>query len=254
MKITELPSLNRATPSELYKLTYPLLLGSHIYCSGPITSGGAYRQMASEKLSIKDVMQRNTTFAGVLINLCFERPELFQDASGLTIPHHIGPREFINHKNEQLRWGEWEYLTFWLMVIMRLDPELSQDFSHALFYDAGVNHQVFNDHTQDRKKRAEEYEMMHLKTLNLAHQHQGAIKPVDMILRLPDSELSLGSGLEQNTARELGVQILETVLNSKKLENHDIANDPVYRYLLDNNLLLIDNEQKHSVSLREHVA
>lgn len=226
-------------PVDIYKEIFPQLkkLKNPIYVSGPITSGGAIRLLDQDpQLSISEIIKHNKIFAVALLELLI--PDLVKGQE-IIFPHQLGSLKLPNKNGDpEALWGEREYLSLWLMVISRMDPQIAQQYWDYL-QEKISNHNSLNSHTDSRKKRVRQFVQLEEATISFIEQNLKHTNFVGQILVLPDSSLSLGCTLEKRLAQAFKIPTFEVQLNPDEITKieHPIKHNIVYELLLQLNLL-----------------
>ncbi|HEX7017371.1 MAG TPA: hypothetical protein VF209_00480 [Patescibacteria group bacterium] len=252
MRLTEFSSNTVIQPPDLYYLTYPSLIAdiTHTYFSGPITGGGAIRLKEQfPSLTTPDIIVKNRGFVLNLLSLLTSQGTIHGPA---TLPHIIGSRYIKSENNNEHHWSEGEYLVFWSMVIMRMNPELASHFYQNVTHNTEINYSCLTDYAAQRTKRGIEYQKLQQAITKFANTFHAEIDPVSSVIVLPDSQISLGSTLEQNIAQELGIPIQDIVfnLNNHSLKSSSLFRDAVFQILLHEDILLL-TEESGPVSLQK---
>jgi hypothetical protein len=171
------------------------------YASTSITSGGHYRD---ESLDMMTVIQRNTESARLLAEQLASDGQI--DAESTIEPVFVG----------KTGWSQSQYMEFWLSVIggaeltpgfVARDVDVMRTLHHEAFERAGVNLDHMNSHT-DAAMRAEEYFNMAAATADLYVSGQLDANPMSQVVRMIDTEQSLGAQAERVFARKAGIQVM----------------------------------------------
>lgn len=221
-------------PVDLYTHIQPQLATpqEHIYTSGPITSGGAARWREHQPdIQTAEIITANIQFIQILMQEVAKLPEL--ENSTITVPHQLGQRT-LPETGEG--WREREYLGFWLMVIMRLAPQQAADLWRTIVKSNMFTH--LNGYTAPRQKRIPEYRALEKLAVEFWKSLPDTSKPdqhqaMQGVVRLPDSQLSLGSTLEQRVSQQIGIPVHELAINPEhaQLKDHPLQKDRVFQTL-----------------------
>jgi len=179
---------------------------NEIYCSSPVTSAN-YGLLISngtlDKALKPKVFKLNARLNERIVSGI--DPYLLGKDSAFTLPHTFP---------QITGWGEYDYLLFWLMYFSRLSEDSASRFSSQIRQDRSIDIKMFNDYSQDRRLRWNEY-------LKLIPHYQSAVnqdeKPENRITAMvafPGHNKSLGCSVELLAASSIGIPIYEVGLNT----------------------------------------
>ncbi len=184
----------------LYEHSENAGLQANTYCSTSITSGGHARD---ESLEMRDVIERNTESARLLSEqLAHDRQ--IEPAAAIE-PVFVG----------KTHWNQPEFMEFWLSVIggyTFTTGFVSRDVNNlrASAKSAFQSHELDVDLMSSKASaevRAVEYFKMSNAFANLITSGTPA-KPIDIVIRMIDTELSLGAQTERAFARQIGSRVM----------------------------------------------
>lgn len=192
------------------------------YCSTSITSGGHARDAS---LSIQDVILRNNESAKILAEqLAFD---------GQINPNTSVEPVFVGKTG----WGQAEYMEFWLSVIGGFDFEKGSVASGVDKLRSMVQ-QAYKDEKFDinivnssapAEERAKEYFKMSSVFAGFINDDMPAT-PIGRVIRMIDTEQSLGAQTERAFARQIGSKVMNICIK-KPASVDDLAsvNKVLYR-------------------------
>lgn len=225
---TQVARSGQLDPYEAYAWLYEEAaargLHGETYASTSITSGGHARD---DSLDMLEVITRNTESARLL-------------AEQLAIDGQIDPRSTIEPVFVgKTGWTQAEYMEFWLAVIAGAD--LTNGFAardidalrlqqRIAFSQAEIDFDLMNSH-ESAAARAEQYFKLASVSAGVYQRAQVENTPMRQVVRMIDTDLSLGAQAERVFARELGVRVMNicvlqpaTVHDLAKV-NHTLAED-----------------------------
>jgi hypothetical protein len=175
-------------------------LDPKVYCSTSITSGGHARD---ESLGIREVILHNTTSARLLADQLARDRQI--DPLATIEPVFVG----------KTHWTQAQYMEFWLSVIggFQLTPGfVSRDIKHLrqsttqAFESIGLDMELMSGKAP-ATERAPEYFKMSTAFANLIRQGMDA-RRIGTVVRMIDTELSLGAQTERVFARQIGSKVM----------------------------------------------
>lgn len=189
-------------------------LRSETYCSTSITSGGHARD---DSLSIQEIIARNNESAKML-------------AEQLAFDGQINPETSIEPVFVgKTGWNQAEYMEFWLSVIGGFEFDkgslasgvdgLRSSIQRA-FKEEKFNIDIINSNVS-ADERAKEYFKMSSAFAELILKGAPAT-PIDKVIRMIDTEQSLGAQTERAFARQIGSKVMNICL-IKPAEIKDLA-------------------------------
>ena len=203
-------------------------LAPEVYCSTSITSGGHARD---ESLRIGEVIKRNTDSAQLLADqLAIDRQI---DPSATIEPVFVG----------KTHWDQAQYMEFWLSVIggfeltpgfIARDVDSLRRSASGAFAAAELDMDLMVSKAP-ATDRASEYFRMSTAFAELIRQGMSA-RPMDTVVRMIDTELSLGAQTERVFARQIGSKVMN-ICAIKPATTADLAS--VNRTLADDSARLI---------------
>lgn len=173
------------------------------YCSSSITSGGHAR---NHSLNMGEIIRKNTDSAH---DLCDELFQVHQLDSRATVEAVAVGK--VSH------WTQSDYMEFWLNVMARPQHDgvgaakrldgLRASFSQALTQNDQVDMAAYNNSSLDADQRAPHY----IKHADIyADTVRGvAHSPINRLVRLIDTDTSLGAQTENYFARVIGTQVMK---------------------------------------------
>ena len=178
------------------------------YCSSSITSGGHAR---NNDLNIGQIIQKNTDSA---FDLC---DELFKVGQ-------LSPRKAIEAVavGKINGWGQSDYMEFWLNVMARprhdgagaahrLDT-LRNNFAGALDQHSEVDMTIYNSSKFTAEQRAPHYIKHADIYADVVRQADIEATPIDRLVRLIDTDTSLGAQTENYFAKIMGIQVMNVAI------------------------------------------
>lgn len=175
------------------------------YCSSSITSGGHARD---NSLNMGEVIQKNTDSAHDLCDELFASGQL--DALRSLEAVAVGK---VRH------WQQSDYMTYWLNVMARLpftgaNAAVRMDAARRDFQTrldrAWVDMGVYNDPNLSAEVRVGEY-MRHADVFADVAQDRDS-DPISRLVRLIDTDQSLGAQTENYFARVMGAQVMRVAV------------------------------------------
>lgn len=208
----------------LYQQARARGLTGETYASTSITSGGHARD---DSLEMREIITRNTESARLL-------------AEQLAVDRQLNPRSTIEPVFVgKTGWTQAEYMEFWLAVIAGAqltpgftarDVDALRDAQRAAYEAGGVDLDAMNTHA-DPRERAKEYFNMAAASADTYRQGGIPHQPVEQVVRMIDTEQSLGAQAERVFARKLAVPVMNICVvkpvQPSELEpvNHQLAAD-----------------------------
>lgn len=226
-ELTEVVNTRGLDPYEAYGWLYEsqikLGLKSESYLSTSITSGGHARD---NSLDFKEIIIRNTESAKIL-------------AEQLAVDGQIRPENAIEPVFVgKTHWNQAEFMEFWLSVIGGLDLTSNfiardinnlRDKTHESFEKNNIDLDKMISKL-DAESRALEYFKMSNAFADLIKNGMDAT-PISTIVRMIDTETSLGAQTERTFGRQIGSRVMNITVvqptQPEKLEsvNHILAKD-----------------------------
>lgn len=176
------------------------------YCSSSITSGGHAR---NDSLSMMQVIQKNTDSA-------------FDLGDELYRYKQLDPKETIEAVavGKIRHWSQSDYMEFWLSVMARLPFQgagvthkletLRGSFTHRLA-ENNVDMDRYNNSGLTADERVIEY-MKHADAFASATQEMDEVSPIKRLVRLIDTDQSLGAQTENYFARVMGTNVMKVAV------------------------------------------
>jgi hypothetical protein len=230
-------------PLQLYSQIYEERIRRSLsYFSGPITT----KILRSDTMTHDDHIALNIELALHTAQLCIYSNMLSHARIGL--PHDLGIRE-IRATDTTRRWTELEYNTFWFAFMAGISPEDLQIFLRHIDENKQLNKEVFNGHTMSRFARAAEYNR--LANICCAFSRTVDCVPIESMIRLPGSDISLGSGFELAIAQYLKTDIYDISYNPERIAEVDptLFTHTLFQYLLKTDSFLLYEGLKSPVGL-----
>lgn len=226
-ELTEVVNAEGLDPYEAYRWLYEAQksngLSPQSYLSTSITSGGHARD---NSLEMREVISRNTESARLL-------------AEQLAVDDQICPESAIEPVIVgKTHWNQAEFMEFWLSVIggyqftpgfVARDVNNLRAAAHESFraIELDIDKMVSKESAE---ARALEYFKMSNAFARLITDGMDA-NPIDMVIRMIDTDMSLGSQTERAFARQIGAKVMNIAIvrpaQPKDLEhvNHVLAAD-----------------------------
>lgn len=226
-ELTEDVNAQGLDPYEAYRWLYEresdLELHPETYLSSSITSGGHARD---DSLQMGEIIARNTESARLLANQLARDGQIRPEAA--IEPVFVG----------KTHWNQAEFMQFWLSVIGGFDFTpgfVARDVNNLriaaqqAFRAAELDLDVMVSKAP-ADQRASEYFKMSTAFASLITRGDNA-EPVDAVIRMIDTDMSLGSQTERAFARQIGSKVMNICVvkpaNPKELDlvNHTLAVD-----------------------------
>jgi hypothetical protein len=211
------------------------------YLSSSITSGGHARD---DSLNMREVIARNTESARLL-------------ADQLAIDRQINPKAAIEPVFVgKTHWNQAQFMEFWLNVIggFQLTPQfIARDIdnlrtaTHRSF-EAGELDLGLMTSDAPPEARAQEYFKMARAFADLVTEGAEA-EPISAIIRMIDTDMSLGSQTERVFARQIGVKVMNICVvqpaapEALATINHHLAEDTAR--LIEFGATIFDTRNNH---------
>lgn len=184
----------------LYKRQNLQALSPQTYCSTSITSGGHARD---NSIGMKEVIQRNTASAMLL-------------AEQLMADKQIAPEATIEPVSlGKTNWNQAQYMEFWLSVIggyelttgfISRDVDMLRNKAQGAFVKTELDLDLMTGDAPAADRAIEYFKMSHafkeIITDGLP------VRPIGTIVRMIDTELSLGAQTERAFARQIGSKVM----------------------------------------------
>lgn len=198
------------------------------YCSSSITSGGHAR---NNDLNIGQIIQKNTDSA---FDLC---DELFKVGQ-------LSPRKSIEAVavGKINGWGQSDYMEFWLNVMARprhdgagtahrLDT-LRGNFTDAINQNHEIDMAIYNSSEFTAAQRAPHYIKHADIYADVVRKTDVGANPIDRLVRLIDTDTSLGAQTENYFAKVMGIQVMNVAV-AQVGSNRLPANYPASKLVKD---------------------
>ena len=188
----------------LYEQSGRLDLNAQTYCSSSITSGGHARD---ESLRMQDIIARNTESARLLADQLAADGQI--DSRSAIEPVFVG----------KTPWNQAEFMEFWLSVIggyeltagyTARDVDNLRTKARESFEISGLDMDTMLS-KQPAEVRAAEYFKMSSAFAGLITAGMDA-SPIGTVVRMIDTDMSLGSQTERAFARQIGSKVMNISL------------------------------------------
>ena len=214
-------------PYEAYRWLYEQQSASNLnpqtYLSSSITSGGHARD---DSLGIKETIIRNTESARLLAEQLAVDGQIRAEVA--IEPVFVG----------KTHWNQAQFMEFWLSVIggyqftpgfVARDVDNLRTLAQQSFRAADLDIELMTSN-ESAERRAAEYFKMSSAFAGLITDGMEA-KPIDVVVRMIDTDMSLGSQTERAFARQIGSKVMNICVvqpaEPRELDkvNHTLAAD-----------------------------
>lgn len=204
-EVTDVAKTRQLDPYEAYAWLYEQAtargLRGKTYASTSITSGGHARD---DSLEMREIVARNTTSARLLAEQLATDKQIDPDST--IEPVYVG----------KTGWTQSEYMEFWLAVIAgkqfekgftARDVDDLRARQHDAYDSAELDFELMNSH-EAPGQRAIEYFKMAAAAAEAYKDTHDTIIPVEQLVRMIDTDQSLGAQAERAFARDLAVPVM----------------------------------------------
>lgn len=211
-RFTVFPEMDGASlgPLDLHKYHLPTLSPHEVYCSSSITSGNFGLRMRDvakyfEGEAFETKKQQILRLNGILSNnwaAALLRLNMVDQNSVITMPHHLGVFK---------DWGELQYMTYWLMRMVRMNILNASKFYTEISEGRVLNNEVFGNYAASRDLRRVEYGKLLDHFSRYCCNDEGKVKSIIMF---PGYQNSLGCATEMQAGFIAGIPVYELLVDT----------------------------------------
>jgi hypothetical protein len=213
---------NNLTPSDVYAHYLKSLKSSgstwpKSYMSSALTNGGYGR---NKKMDFWKAFTANANLARRVID-ALNNNELIGEDDLMFFPGDT--------KSPEDSWNQLDYNLFFCLSIIGVDSE-EEARNIEKFVRENINSEGFTNRSLSFEERKKSYKHLVDLVEEYVKKHNVQVNPVQSIIELLDTELSLGAWMESEIARRFGAKIFRVQIN-ETITSNDEALDDVIRQI-----------------------